>query len=145
MTKTEFKEQFKRLRVAGYRLPVSDGVTVDDVMDEWFKTFQGCTSRELSEAIDRLKKEKTDTFWPATGQLWFHIKDVRKGDAIRRQASEHTGEWAMSEEDTQEFLSILRAARDRIVRKMPNAEAQVRPQHIEDAEALAIEDSEASA
>lgn len=145
MTKAEFKDQFKRLRVAGYRLPVSDGVTVDDVMDEWFKTFQGCSVRELATSIDRLKLEKTDTFWPSTGQLWFHIKDVRKGDAIRRQANDHTGEWAMSDADTREFLAVLRAARDRIVKGMPQADAQTRPQALEDADEIAREDSEASA
>lgn len=138
MTKTEFQEQFKRLRVAGYRLPVFDGVKVTDVMDEWFQTFSGCTKGEFSEAVDRLKKAKTDTFWPATGELWFHIKEIRKGQAIRKSASHVEGEWGMA--DTTEFLAMLRATRDKILRKMPDAAPQTPPQAVMDADAIRDED-----
>lgn len=132
MNKTEFREQFKRLRVAGYRLPTFDGVTVDDVMDEWFRTFQDVPRYEFEEAIDRLKKDKTDTFWPATGELWAHIFEIRKARRIRHQASDHGGAWAMSDDDTQNFLGVLRAARDKILGRMtmPRAVAQVEPDHV---------------
>lgn len=140
MTKTEFQEQFKRLRVAGYRLPVFDGVTIADVIAEWYQTFGGCTKAEFAEAIDRLKKAKTDTFWPATGELWFHIKEYRKGQAIRRSAAAVEGEWAMSDEDRDQFLAMLRQTRDKILRKMPHAEAQTEPQTIADARSIQEED-----
>lgn len=140
MTKTEFREQFKRLRMAGYRLPVFDGITVDNVLDEWFATFGGCSEREFGQAIDRLKQKKTDTFWPATGELWFHIFEIRKGDRIRRQANDHGGEWHMSDEESQAFLAMLRQTRDKILRKMPDAAPQTRPQGMLDDEALARED-----
>jgi len=142
MTKTEFKDQFKRLRVAGYRLPISEGVTVDDVMTEWFQTFQGCTVREFSTAIDNLKRVKQDTFWPATGELWSQIKEIRKGNRIRRQTEDTAGSWSMSDEDAQEFLALLRATKDKIIGRMamPHAEPQTRPQALIDAEELARED-----
>lgn len=132
MTKTEFSEQFKRLRIAGYRLPVFDGVKVTDVVDEWYDTFKGCSALEFSDAIDRLKQVKTDTFWPATGELWFHVKEHRKARAIRRQTEDHGSAWAMSDEDSKEFLSVLRAARDKILGRMtmPHAEPQVEPDHV---------------
>jgi hypothetical protein len=133
MTKAEFKEQFKRLRIAGYRLPLMDGVTVDDVLAEWYGTFGECSREEFSEAIDRLKREKTDTFWPAAGELWAHVYEVRKARRIRMQSRrDETGVWAMSDADTQEFLSLLREARDKILRKMPHAEPQTAPQHVQD-------------
>lgn len=140
MTKTEFQEQFKRLRVAGYRLPVFDGVNIADVIAEWYQTFGGCTKQEFAEAVDRLKKAKTDTFWPATGELWFHIKEIRKGHAIRRSAASVEGEWAMSDADRDVFLAMLRSTRDKLLRKMPDAAAQTRPQELIDAEELERED-----
>jgi hypothetical protein len=84
MTKTEFQEQFKRLRVAGYRLPVFDGITIADVIAEWYGTFGACSVQEFSDAIDRLKKAKTDTFWPATGEIWQHVYEVRKARRIKQ-------------------------------------------------------------
>jgi len=134
MTKTEFKEQFKRLRLAGYRLPVFDGVTVDGVMDEWFTTFSDCKAQEFSDAIDRLKQSKTDTFWPATGEIWSHILELRKAQRIRRQANEQGSGWRMSDGDAQEFLTMLRETRDKILarKQMPKAEPQVRPDHVDE-------------
>jgi hypothetical protein len=133
MTKAEFGEQFKRLRVAGYRLPVFDGVKVTEVIDEWYDTFRSCTPKEFAAAVDRLKETKTDTFWPATGEIWSHIKEHRKLHALRRQANEHGTEWAMSDEDAQEFLAAFRAAKDKILGKMtmPNSEAHVEPDHVQ--------------
>lgn len=130
MNKAEFRGQFKRLRIAGYRMPVFDGVTVDDVLNEWFQTFQGCTVEEFSEAIDRLKREKTDTFWPATGELWALIFDIRKARAIRRQTNDHGVDWAMSDEDVQDFLAVLRATKEKILGRMtmPHAEPQTKPE-----------------
>jgi hypothetical protein len=133
MTKAEFSEQFKRLRVAGYRLPVFlPGESVKDLTDEWFKTFGGCTLDEFSFAVDELKKIKTDTFWPAPGELWAQIEERRKMRRLRAQAVVSEGRWAMSDEDTREFLSLLREARDKILRKMPHAEPQTAPQHVQD-------------
>lgn len=142
MTKTEFREQFKRLRLAGYRLPVFDGVTIEDVMTEWFDTFHGCTAEEFSEAIARLKQQKTDTWWPATGEIWSHIFEVRKARRIRRQSEDVGGVWQMSEADTQAFLGVLRAARDKILGKMtmPKGVAQEEPQAVQDERALREED-----
>lgn len=132
MTKAEFAEQFKRLRVAGYRLPVFDGVTVKDVTDEWYGTFGSCSVQELAHAIDQLKRTKTDTFWPASGELWAHIYQYRKERRIRRQSENVEGEWHMSETDAQEFLSMLRATRDKIIGRMamPKAAVQVDPDHV---------------
>lgn len=135
MTKGEFGEQFKRLRIAGYRLPVFDGVKITEVIDEWYQTFQGCTASEFAEAVDRLKQAKTDTWWPATGELWTHIFEARKERRIRRQTHETGGTWQMSDEDSQEFLALLRAAKDKILGRMamPNVEPQVEPPHITEA------------
>lgn len=132
MTKAEFSEQFKRLRVAGYRLPVFDGVKITDVIDEWYQSFQGCSVAEFSAAVDKLKQTKTDTFWPATGELWFLIKEYRKSNAIRRSAREVGGEWGMSDADAQEFLTMLRGTMRKIAKKhtMPHAVAQVEPDHV---------------
>lgn len=132
MTKTEFRGQFKRLRVAGYRLPVFDGVTIEDVLDEWYATFQGCSATEFSHAIDKLKQTKPDTFWPASGELWTHIFQYRKERKIRNQANHVEGQWAMSDEDAQEFLVMLRECKNKIIEKMamPHAEAQVEPDHV---------------
>jgi hypothetical protein len=142
MTKIEFRNQFKRLRVAGYRLPVFDGVKVDDVLDEWFGTFGGCTVQEFSQAIDRLKEAKTDTFWPSTGELWTQVHRVRKERRIRRQTDDHGKEWAMSDEDANEFLEVLRQCKDKILGRMamPHAEPQVEPQHVIDEQARREED-----
>lgn len=132
MTKTEFREQFKRLRVAGYRLPLFDGVTVDNVLDEWYATFAKCSVNEFSHAIDKLKQTKTDTFWPASGELWTHIFQYRKECRIRNQAAYVEGSWSMSQEDAHEFLEMLRECKKRILSKMtmPHAEAQVEPDHV---------------
>lgn len=132
MTKTEFADQFKRLRVAGYRLPVFDGVNVKDVTDEWYGTFQSCSVGEFAHAIDKLKQTKTDTFWPSSGELWTHIFQYRKERRIRNQANEIEGAWSMSEADAQEFLAMLRATRDKILGRMtmPHAEPQVEPDHV---------------
>lgn len=132
MTKAEFGEQFKRLRVAGYRLPVFDGVKVNDVIEEWYATFAACSREEFADAVDRLKQTKTDTFWPATGELWFHIKEGRKARAIRRSANEHGGAWSMSEEDSEAFLALLRATKDKILGRMvmPAAAVQAEPDHV---------------
>jgi hypothetical protein len=86
MTKTEFSEQFKRLRVAGYRLPVfQPGESVSDLTAEWYGTFGACTKDEFAYAIDELKKAKTDTWWPAPGELWAHVFEYRKGRRLRLQ------------------------------------------------------------
>lgn len=132
MTKAEFGEQFKRLRVAGYRLPVFDGVKVGEVIDEWYATFQSCTQVEFAEAIDRLKQQKTDTFWPATGELWFQVFEIRKARRVRRQTDDHDGAWQMSDADAKAFLEVLRATRDRILGRMtmPQAEPQTPPDHV---------------
>jgi hypothetical protein len=133
MTKAEFSEQFKRLRVAGYRLPAFlPGESVKDLTDEWFKTFGGCALDEFSYAVDELKKIKTDTFWPAPGELWAHILERRKMRHLRSQAVMTEGAWSMSDSDAQEFLAMLRATRDRILRKMPSAEPQTIPEHVQD-------------
>lgn len=130
MTKTEFRDQFKRLRVCGYRLPVFTDATIDDVLTEWYATFKDCSGQEFSEAIDRLKREKTDTFWPATGELWAQIADVRKARRIRLQSREsgHGGP-EMSDEMRQEFLKDFREFKERMLGKsMPDAAPQVAPE-----------------
>jgi hypothetical protein len=132
MTKAEFGEQFKRLRIAGYRLPVFDGVKVGEVVDEWYGTFGSCSVAEFSYAIEKLKETKTDTWWPATGELWFLVKAYRKEQAIRRSANNVGGQWSMSEEESKEFLAVLRTTRDKILGRMtmPHAEPQVAPDHV---------------
>jgi len=133
MTKTEFKAQFKRLRVSGYRLPVFDGVTIEDVMAEWFGTFGSCTTEEFSGAVDRLKETKTDTFWPATGEIWTHIRQLRKERRIRIQ-SQHPGyENKLTDAQAQEFLSDFRQFQKKLVAKMtmPHAEVQTAPDHVQ--------------
>lgn len=142
MTKAEFRDQFKRLRVAGYRLPVGDGVTVDDVMTGMYADFGACSCDEFSRAIDLLKQAKTDTFWPAPGDIWKHIKTVRKANAIRKSAREVDGEWQMSDADAAEFLSLLRETKRKILSKMAmaHAEPQKAPQAVLDEQALRDED-----
>lgn len=130
MTKTEFGKQFQRLRVAGYRLPVFDGVTVADVVAEWFDTFKGCTVEEFSEAIDRLKQHKTDTWWPATGEIWALVFDVRKARALRNQCDSSTAEWpAVGPDIRQQLAAEFRDFAHRLSQKMtmPNAAPQVTP------------------
>jgi len=75
MTKPEFKVEFDRMTKAGYRLP--EGFSVTDIMDEWFDTFQHCQVAEFAAAIDRLKRTKTDTFWPAIGALYQDVQAQR--------------------------------------------------------------------
>jgi len=137
MTKSEFSAQFKRLLAAGYRLPAFDGITIKDVIDEWFGTFGPCSVGEFSQTVDRLKQRKTDTFWPATGEIWQLILEVRKDRYIRKQSQDPGPVWGMSDADTREFLSELRACQKRIIAKqaMPHAEPQVKPDHSRDDEA----------
>lgn len=144
MTKTEFQEQFKRLRVAGYRLPVFDGITIADVIAEWYGTFGTCSKEEFSAAIDKLKQVKTDTFWPATGELWALVYEVRKAHRIRLQSQQDdTGSWSMSDEDAQEFLTVLRECKQRVISRMtmPHAEPQTPPQAVLDAEEIERENA----
>jgi hypothetical protein len=132
MTKAEFGEQFKRLRIAGYRLPVFDGVKVGEVVDEWYGTFGSCSVAEFSHAIEKLKQTKTDTWWPATGELWTHIFQYRKERKIRSQANDGGHSWSMSDEDVNEFLAVFRECKQRVLAKMtmPHAEPQVEPDHV---------------
>lgn len=132
MTKGEFGEQFKRLRIAGYRLPVFDGVKVTDVVDEWYGTFGSCSVQEFAHAIDKLKQTKTDTFWPASGEIWTHIFQYRKERRIRSQANEVGHEWSMSDADAQDFLAMLRECKAKVLAKMtmPHAEPQAEPDHV---------------
>lgn len=140
MTKAEFQEQFKRLRVAGYRLPVFDGISVKDVIDEWYGTFGACTVQEFSQAIDRLKQVKTDTFWPATGELWTLVFEVRKARRIRLQAQQPDYERTLTPEQSREFLTQFQEFKKALVAKMtmPHAEPQTVPDHV------LIEDEERS-
>ncbi len=142
MTKAEFREQFKRLRVAGYRLPISDGVTVDDVLAEWFQTFGGCTVREFAEAIDRLKKSKADTFWPAPGELWAHVFEIRKAHRIRLQTANPDFGQDISPDVRSEMAAAFREFAAHLSQKMAmrHAPAQTRPQDVEDAEQLERDD-----
>lgn len=145
MTKTEFSDQFKRLRVAGYRLPVFDGITIKDVIDEWFKTFGSCTVEEFSQAIDRLKQGKQDTFWPATGELWAHVFEVRKARRIRLQGQMPT-DHDIPAGDRQELAAMFRTFAQQLGQRMtmPKAVAQEEPQAIQDARTVADEDAAAS-
>lgn len=132
MTKAEFAAQFKRLRVAGYRLPVFDGVTVKDVTDEWYGTFANCSAEEFAQAIDRLKQRKTDTFWPATGELWAHIFEIRKARRIRAQVGE-SHEWPETPATVrQELAGMFRGFAQQLAAKMtiPEAPVQVAPDHV---------------
>jgi hypothetical protein len=148
MTKTEFSEQFKRLRVAGYRLPVfQPGESVKDLTDEWFGTFGACTKDEFAYAIDELKKAKTDTWWPAPGELWAHVFEYRKGRRLRMQTDVADDRDALTQAQRNELAAHFRDFARRLSAKMtmPRAVAQVEPQEIEDSRALTEEDSEASA
>jgi hypothetical protein len=118
MTKTEFAEQFKRLRVAGYRLPVFDGVSVKDVTDEWYGTFGNCSADEFSQAIDRLKQSKTDTFWPATGELWQHVFEVRKARRIRLQAMQADPVDTVPQTQRQELAAMFRGFAQQLSQRM---------------------------
>jgi hypothetical protein len=149
MTKTEFKAQFKRLRTAGYRLPVWDGITVDDVLAEWFDTFGSCSLAEFSAAIDKLKQVKTDTFWPATGEIWTHVFEYRKERRIRLQVESgmHYTGVDLTPEQRQEMASMFREFTKGLSQRMamPKAEPQTVPQEITDAEEIAREDHEGTA
>lgn len=132
MTKAEFTVQFKRLRVAGYRLPVFDGATIKDVIDEWYGTFEACSVTEFSHAIDCLKRTKTDTFWPASGELWMHILQHRKERRIRAEANSVGIGTSLTAEQRKEFLKSFREFRQALLAKMamPHAEPQVEPDHV---------------
>lgn len=132
MTKTDFGKQFQRLRVAGYRLPVFDGVKVTEVIDEWYATFGGCSLEEFSAAIDRLKQQKTDTWWPATGEIWSHIFEIRKARRIRNSVNE-SHEWPetgpnLRQQLAADFREFARKLSQQMT--MPHAEPQVPPQHV---------------
>lgn len=136
MNKTEFKEQFKRLRVAGYRLPVWDDVKVDEVMAEWYATFGNCSVEEFSSAIDTLKQVKTDTFWPATGEIWTHVLRYRKERRIRLQA-QSGGEYhypELSSSQRKEMAGMFREFAQKLGQRMtmPKVESadQVEPDHV---------------
>lgn len=135
MNKTEFKEQFKRLRVSGYRLPVFDGVTIEDVMAEWYTTFGACSVEEFSSAIDTLKQVKTDTFWPATGEIWTHVLRYRKERRIRLQAQsgQHIGGKELSDAQRREMAGMFREFAQKLGARMtmPKAEAQTVPDHVQ--------------
>lgn len=134
MTKTEFGKQFQRLRVAGYRLPVFDGVTIADVITEWYGTFGNCSEAEFSEAIDRLKQSKTDTFWPATGELWAHVYELRKARRIRLQAAQPDYQDGRSPVQRQELAEMFRGfaktLSQRMAMKAEPSDAQVEPDHV---------------
>lgn len=142
MTKAEFSQQFKRLRIAGYRLPVFDDVKIGEVVDEWFGTFGSCSVTEFAHAIDKLKQTKTDTFWPSSGELWTHIFQDRKERRIRREAENPGHESTLSPERRQEFLSAFREFQQQLIAKMtmPHAEPQTAPQHVLDEQARREED-----
>lgn len=148
MTKTEFREQFKRLRLAGYRLPLFDGVTIEDVMSEWYDTFSNCTAEEFSQAIDRLKQQKTDTWWPATGEIWAQVFEVRKARKVRASMDDH-GEFPETPAEVRAQLAAgFRefAAQLSQRMRMPQVEPQAEPEHvIEEREARARQAAEESA
>lgn len=135
MTKTEFQKEFKRLRVSGYRLPVWEGVTVEDVLNEWYATFGACSVDEFSSAIDTLKQVKTDTFWPATGEIWTHVLRYRKERRIRLQAQSgtHIGGKELSDSQRKEMAGMFRDFAQKLGARMtmPQAEAQTVPDHVQ--------------
>lgn len=134
MTKAEFSEQFKRLRVAGYRLPVFDGITIADVITEWYGTFGNCSVAEFSEAIDRLKQSKTDTFWPATGELWAEVYEIRKARRIRLQAVQPDYADTIPNERRQELAGMFRdfakTLAGRMAMKGHPSDVQAEPEHV---------------
>ena len=121
------------LTMCGYRLPVFDGVTIEHVMDEWYQTFHDVPAYEFSAAVDALKKVKTDTFWPATGELWAQVFEIRKARRVRASARVTEGDWGMKDEDTDTFLAMLRETKDKILGKMAmpkGAPVQEPPDHV---------------
>lgn len=133
MTKTEFGNQFKRLRASGYHLVLPDGITLPEVVDEWYRTFGACSVAELAHAIDCLKRTKLDTFWPAPGELWAPIFQYRKERRIQAEARNGGGEDDPTAPDQrQEFQAAFQAFRDRLLAKMtmPEATVQVEPEHV---------------
>ena len=130
MTKTEFSDQFKRLRVSGYRLPVFDGITVKDVTEEWFRTFGQCSAEEFSQAIDRLKQTKTDTFWPATGEIWQHVFEVRKARRIRQQMAMPEAGAETPAQVRQELAGMFRDFASKLSQRMSMPKANV-PEQVE--------------
>jgi hypothetical protein len=131
MTKGEFGTEFQRLRIAGYRLPVFDGITIKDVIDEWYSTFASCSVEDFSAAIDKLKQTKTDTWWPATGEIWALVFEVRHARAIRSQHDSSMTEWPEIPVDVREQLAAkFRDFAASLGRRMamPDAEPQVKPE-----------------
>jgi hypothetical protein len=143
MTKAEFQEQFKRLRVAGYRLPAfQPGESVKDLMAEWFGTFGKCSKEEFAYAIDELKKAKEDTFWPAPGELWRFVFEHRKQRRIRLQSQMPDDGDGLTQAQRDELAAHFRDFAQRLSAKMamPKVAAQEEPQAVIDARDLAEEE-----
>jgi hypothetical protein len=119
MTKLEFREQFKRLVIAGYRLP-SD-IPEGEVMAEWYETFAKESADDLAVAITELKKAKADTFWPSIGQVYQGIADLKK--ARRRQAEMRYGLSEPTEEERDTAAKFWRDMRARFGFKHPSQKA----------------------
>jgi hypothetical protein len=140
MTKTEFQSQFKRLRVAGYRLPVFDGITIADVIEEWYGTFGNCSVDEFSKAIDLLKQKKTDTFWPATGELWAQVYEIRKARRIRLQAEQPSDPDTLPQAKRDELAGMFRDFAKTLAQRMAMKSAPSDVQEVPDHVALEQED-----
>ena len=145
MTKAEFQTQFKRLRVAGYRLPVFTDITITDVITEWYGTFGNCSLEEFSEAIDKLKQSKTDTFWPATGEIWAHVFEIRKARRIRLQAMQPDPEDAIPQTTRQELAGMFREFAKTLSQRMAMKGVPGDVQEVPDHELLAEEDRKRAA
>lgn len=91
-------------------------------------------------AIDRLKQHKTDTWWPATGEIWAHIFEIRKARKVRASMDDH-GEFPETPADVRAQLAAgFREFAQKLSQRMtmPHAGPQVEPEHvIEDREARA--------
>lgn len=122
MTKAEFKTQFDRLRLAGYRLQLPEGAAIQAVLAEWYPTFAECYVEDLAVAIDRVKQTKTDTFWPAIGEVYQHILDVRK-ERARRNSERDYDYPEVPEAERQAGLAYLKEAMKAIQQKhrMPDS------------------------
>jgi len=76
MTKEEFRVQFKRLVIAGYRIPPD--MPEADVMAEWYDSLAGELAEDLAVSITGLKRSKSDTFWPSIGEVYDGIGQAKR-------------------------------------------------------------------
>lgn len=75
MTRGDGMTLLDRYVHAGYRHPEDFAAA----FEEWFRVFGGLAVDDVSEAITRLVRGRTSSFWPTPGELSEHLAAVQRG------------------------------------------------------------------